>query len=251
MSMFANLKTEGLEEAQDRLGGFQVKPSDIYLATIKMAYGTKSDGGALGLVLSLDIGGGAEYSETLWVTNKKGENFSKREGSDKKSPLPGFTTADDICMLTTEKPLFEQVQEDKQVKVYDRAEGKEVPKAVPVLVDLIGKKVYLAIVAQTVNKTKKNESTGQYEPTPDVRDENTIEKAFHHELKVTMTEAKNGQDPAFFDAWLDKNKGVTRDRRQLKDGQGPNQGARSGRPGSNAAPVAGEAKSSTSSLFKK
>ena len=37
MSIFGNLTNEGLEETTDRLGGFQIRATDIYPATIKAA----------------------------------------------------------------------------------------------------------------------------------------------------------------------------------------------------------------------
>ena len=246
-NLFGNLTNEGLEESQDRLGGYQVTPSDAYEATIKMAYAIKSAGGAHGIVLMADLGG-KDYTETVYITNKQGENFFlNKQDKSKKLPLPGFTTIDDICLLASDKPLSQQTTEEKIVKIYDYEQKKEVPTAVPVLTDLVGKKVILGIIAQTVNKNVKNDRTGDYEPTAESRDENVIEKSFHADLKVTVVEAKAGKtSPEFYEAWVAKNKGVTRDRRTIKDGATGQQG-QSGKPG--AAPVAGGGAAKTNSLF--
>lgn len=230
MSLFGKLTNDGLEESQDRLGGYAPLETDIYKATIKALYAGQSAGGAMSVNLIADING-QEYRETLWVTNKKGENFFlNKNDPTKKVPLPGFTVADDICLIATGEPLANQEAEEKVIKLYDFDAKAEVPKAVQMLTAAIGKTVSLGIVKQTVNKNAKQGD--EYVPTEETRDENVIEKVFHPELKLTVAEARNGQENAqFHDAWLERNKGQTRDKRKLKDGE-------SGRPGK-AAPTAG------------
>lgn len=225
MSMFKNTGSQGLEESQDRLGGgFQTRESDIYLATIKAAYGLKSDKGALGVAFVFAMPDGQEHRDTLYVTNRQGENFYLTENK-KKAPLPGFIIVNDICLLTTDKELADQVDEEKVVKLWDFNEKKELPKAVPMLVDLLGQKVALGIVKRHVDVTKKNESTGDYEPTGESKFENVIDKVFHPELHLTVVEARQGltklEEAKFWDAWLTKNKGQVIDKRTIKDGQAP------------------------------
>ena len=245
MSVFGNLKNDGLEETQDRLGGFNVRDTDAYEATIKVAYAGQAQSGARNVTLVLLLADG-EYNETIYVTNKAGENwFLNKQDNSKKVPLPGFTTIDDICLVTTGKPLSEQSTEDKVVKVYDYDEKKELPKSVPVLTELTGQKVVLGIV--------KNDSTGEYEPSGETRDENSIEKVFHHPSLVTVVEAREAQksgkdaEPVFHGKWVEKNKGVARNKAKGASGSG----GQSGRPGSGA-PQAGNAgggAKKTNSLF--
>jgi hypothetical protein len=242
MSIFNTLSTEGLEQAQDRIGGFSPLDSDIYTMTIKALYVGKSAGGAMSLTLLAD-NGGREYRETLWITNKKGENFFlNANDKTKKVPLPGFTVADDICLITTGKSLSEQDAEEKVINVYDYEAKKEVPKSVQMITEVIGQKVSLGIIKQTVNK---NEKVGdEYVPTAETRDENFIDKVFHPDQKMTVVEARNGVEEAkFWDSWVERNKGNTRDKRTIKDGE-----ANSGRP-PKAAPTAGAAPAARKSLF--
>ena len=248
MSIFGNLTNEGLEETTDRLGGFQIRATDIYPATIKAAYAGQSDGGARNVTIVAELPDG-EYSETIYVTNKKGENwFLNQNDKSKKVPLPGFTTIDDICLVTTGKPLAEQDSEEKVVKIYDFNERKDLPKAVPMLVDLIGQTLFLGIVQQTVDKNQKNESTGKYEPTGETRDENVIEKVFHDPTKMTVVEARQGAtEPVFFEKWLSKNKGIVRNKAKGADGKG----TQSGRPGGGAPQSGNGGQKKTSSLFGK
>lgn len=246
MKMFGNLTGEGLEQTGDRLGGGGVRESGAYDATIKLAYaGKASASNAQSLTVIFDLGG-SDYRETFWVTNKNGENFFKdKQDASKKVPLPGYTMADDLCLLTTGFPLAEQTFAEKVVNLYDYEVKKEVPTNVPVIMDLIGKAVSLGLVKQTVDKTKKNDSTGNYEPTGETRDENVIDKVFHHESKRTVTEIRNGMEEAeFFPKWVEKNKDVTRNR--AKGAQG-----KTGAPGrpAGAPPAAGAGQKPATSLF--
>jgi hypothetical protein len=246
MSLFGNLSNDGMEEAQDRLGGFRVLESGPYLGTIKAMYaGVAANSKAQNVtIIFAPDNGDPEYRETVYVTNKVGENFYTKDG--KKYPLPGFTTIDDICQMTTGKPLSAQTAEDKVMNIYDPDQKKELPKTVPMLVEPLGKKITLGILKKLVNKQVKN-AANVYEDTAESREENSIDKVFHHPSNLTMVEAKNKQqEPKFYGSWVEVNKGKTQDRRSIKDGQSAQNG-RSGRPG--APPKAGDTAPKTSSLF--
>lgn len=246
MTLFSNLTNDGLEEAQDRLGGgFQALETDTYVATIKMAYADQAPSGARNVTFLFDING-TEFRETIYITNKAGQNwFPNKQDNTKKVPLPGFTTVDDICLVATGSPLAEQPTEDKMVKIWDREARQELPKAKPVLTELLGKTVGLGIVKQTVDVTEKQGDA--YVPTGKTRDENTIDKVFDVDTRLTVVEAKNGLEKGvFIESWTEKNKGQTRDR-TAKDS------AKNGRPGAsnnNTPPQAG-AKPAGKSLFGK
>lgn len=244
MSLFSNLGTEGLEKSEDRLGGGGfLRETDIYTGTIKVAYAGKSDGGAQNVTI-IFVEGGKEYRETIYITNKKGENFFlNKEDNSKKVPLPGFTLINDICLCTTEKPLSKQETEKKMVNIYDYDLKKEVATSVDCLVDVQGQTVSLGIIKVLENKGVK-QGDGSYAPGPETRELNAIEKVFHTESHFTMVEVDAGAEEAtFWDSWVEKNKGVTRDKRKIKDGQ-------AGKPGS--APKAGDAGNAPKkSLFAK
>lgn len=241
MSLFKSLQTTGLEESRDSLGGFTLE-SDIYAGKIKVAYAQPAASGAMGIVMLFDFGG-KEYRETVYVTNKKGENFYlNKNDATKKVPLPGFTTADDICLIVTGKPLCEQVTEEKVVNVYDNDAKKELPKSVQMLVDLVGQDIRVAIQKRIENKSVKQGD--EYVLTAETREVNSIEKVFHPELHLTVVEARSGQEVAkFHDAWLERNKGKTIDKTTaVKDA------ANRAAPKAGAAPAA-TASSNRPSLF--
>ena len=220
MTMFKGLEDNGLEQAQDRLGGFQPLTTNIYEATIKAAFAAKSSGGAMGITIMADVGG-RDYRETIYVTNKNGENFFVNQtDKTKKVPLPGFTVINDICLIACDKPLSQMETEQKVISLYDYDQKKEVPKPVDMITELLGKKVALGIVRQLENKSVKD-SNGVYQPTDETRESNVTEKVFHPEMKVTVVEAQNGKSTGeFWDSWLERNKDQVRDKRERKDGKG-------------------------------
>lgn len=239
-NLFGNLTTEGLEQSRDVLGGSYILETDVYDAIIKLAYAGKSTSSqAQSVNLILDING-KDYRETVWVTNKNNENYSVKDG--KKIPQIGFTTIDDLCLCATGLPLNSQTVEEKVVKLYDFEAKQELPKNVQVITSILGKAVKVAIQKSKVDKTKKNDATGNYDPTGEFRDENTIEKVFHPTQLVTISEARNKKPAEFLEKWVAKNKGVTRDKTAKDAGN-------AGRPGANKAAGAGAGAAKANNLF--
>ena len=214
MNAFSNLdeQTKDLEQSTDRLEGegFLLE-SDVYEAVVKAAYQVKSQTGAMGVGLILSING-SEYRETIYITNREGKCYYLNQ-NNKKVPMKGFTIIDDLCMLLTEKPLSAQVTEDKEVKIWNSSTSKEEPTVAPVITGVKDKKVLVAIAKIKTNKMEKN-SDGEYVNTEKERLLNNIDKFFHPEYKCTYAEARD-KKPAFgtfMTKWLEKNKGLVRDK---------------------------------------
>jgi hypothetical protein len=229
--MFENMTNEGHEKTEDRLGGFSKMETDIYLGTVKVAYGSKAASGAMAVNLILDING-QEHRETVYVSNKKGETyFLNKDDNTKKVSLPGFTLINDLCLVAAGVTLAGVTTEDKIINIYDFEQKKEMPKSVPVITDLLGKKAFFAITKQIVNVNEKKGD--EYVATAKTREENVIDKVFEEHSRMTVSEAiaanesgKTGE-AKFFDAWKERNEGKTRDKRSIKDGSA---GASSGPP---------------------
>lgn len=237
MGLFGNLTNDGLEQKEDRLGGgFKARDTDVYEMEIKMAFAGKSTRGANYIDLTVVDDDGKEYSEQLYFTNAAGQNFFMAKDKDgketgKKRALPGFDHVNDIFMVAADTTLAEAEFEEKTVQVYDFDAGQKLPKKVMVAMQLIGKKVYLAIQKKLENKSQKD-SNNVYQPIADTRDVNSIEKVGHYPTKLTVLEAEQGKtEGEFLLAWQEKNKGVTIDKRTIKDGDGGQQG----RPGASRA----------------
>lgn len=247
MGMFDGLKTDGLEEKEDRLGGGGwVRDTDAYEVIIKMAFAGASTGGARYVDFTFLDSENKEYNETVYFTSstdKGGKHYYMVKDKDKKETgkkkaLPGFEVVNDICLLTTETELENQRTEEKIVKVYDKDAKSKIPKSMPVLVDLLDKPVILLIQKKLENKNEKNAS-GVYEPTAETEERNNIEKAAHSPTKLTVLEAQKGIDPEFVDAWVEKNKGNTYDARKIKGGEAGQAGRPGGRAANSAPPAQG------------
>jgi hypothetical protein len=220
--MFNTMTNDGHEKTEDRLGGFSRLETDIYEGTVKVAYGSKSDGGATAVNLIIDMNG-TEHRETIWVTNKQGETFFfNKTDPTKKVSLPGFTTINDLCLVAAGMPLSGVTTEEKVVKVYDFEARAEVPKSVPVIMELVGKKALFAVlkVIENVNEKRGDE----YVATAKTRELNQIDKVFDLATKATVAEAMAAHETgkplevSFHDKWLERNKGKERDKRSIKDG---------------------------------
>lgn len=208
MSLFSNLERKtNVEKPKDVLGGgFQTLPSDVYDAVISMAYVSKSTGGAQFIEFEFKLPEGKIHKETVYVTSgdAKGNKFTY-EKNGKEFYLPGYILADEICAVASEQLLSQQDSDERLVEVYDFETKQKVQKEYPVLIDLIGKKLKLAILQ--VEENKKEKIGGQWKSINEVRTSNSIDKAFNED-GLTTNELMDGiETPEFMEKWLDKNKG--------------------------------------------
>jgi hypothetical protein len=210
--MFNNLTmSNDIQEEKDILGGAGVLDSAIYDFTIKMAYGTKSSGGALGFVLTLETDSGQTLRETIYTTSKEGKNYYEKNNT--KNYLPGFLLATNLCLLTVKKELHQVTFEDKVIPIYDYDQKKELPTKVPVAVELIGQRITAGVLKEIVDKTAKNPSTNVYEPTGETREQNAIDKFFRIDDGMTVPELRaKATEAAFKEQWAKKNTGIVRDK---------------------------------------
>lgn len=248
MGIFSKLTTENLEDTGDKLGGsaFDPIPSGVYDATIKVAYlGTSGQAGskAQSITLVMDVKG-QELRESVWISNRAGENFyPDKEDSKRKLPVPGFTVVDDICLLITGQALAEQDAAEKVVKIYNYTDKKDVNTPVQTIVALQGQPIKLGILREIVDKQAKDDS-GNYTNTGETRTQNVIDKVFHPETGRTVTEYRHEiADPEFMTMWAERNAGKDRKRAKgLAGAAGPGL-AGSGRPGLAGSGASGAKKS--------
>lgn len=217
MSSLAGLHTEDntIQGEKDTVGGaYQPLESDIYPAKITLAYISKSKGGAMALNIHFDTIKDGSHKQQLWVTSgdaKGNKTFFETKNGDRKF-LPGFIHANALCLLTVGKKINEVDTEEKVVKLYSYESQSEEPTKVEVLTDLIGQEVYLGLQKQIVDKNVKD-ANGSYVPSGETREVNELDKIFRAADKKTTTEAADTEaTAAFFDTWLEKNKGNTQNR---------------------------------------
>lgn len=213
-AVLANLTTdESIANEKDSVGSGGVLESGLYPATVTLAYVTKSEGGAMGLVMQAKTDTGRDIKQTLWMTSgtaKGGKNYYEKDGV--KNYLPGFLAASSLCVLTVGKEIGAMDTETKVVNVYSKEAKAEVPTKVEMLVDLLGKPIIIGLIKQTVDKTVKND-TGAYVPNGETREENEIDKFFRASDKMTTAEIRAAaNDPVFYTTWGDKWAGKTKDK---------------------------------------
>lgn len=237
-NIFAKKKPAAKAEVEDDyVGGGGVLDTDIYPAEIKYAYiGKAANSEARNLTLCLKING-MDITRQIWMTNRDGDVTYQDKKTKEVKNLPGFNQVNGLCMLLVSKEVGNMDVEEKTLSLYDYESKKEVPQAVDCFVELHGQKLQVAVQRQTVDKTEKNESTGEYEPTGETRDTNEFIKFFPEDRLVTISEvahfikslggdfedvlndgdlgkaiAKMQEDGDYATKWLEKNRGETWDR---------------------------------------
>lgn len=238
-NIFSKKKPAKTAEVEDDfLGGGGVLDTDIYPAVIKYAYvGKAANSDARNLTLCLKVDGKTEVTKQIWMTNRNGDVTYKDKKTGEEKNLPGFNQVNSLCMLLCSKEVGDMDVEEKTLNLYDFDAKKELPQAVYCFVDLHGQNLQVAIQRQTVDKTEKNESTGDYEPTGETRDVNEFIKFFPEDRLVTISEVahfikslggdfeevlsdgdltkainKMEDDGDYAHKWVEKNRGETYDK---------------------------------------
>lgn len=245
MSILSTLSTDDtIKVSSDTLGGNGPLDSALYPATVSVAYVTKSQGGAIGLVLHLKTEAGREHRETLWMTSgtaKGCKNYYEKDGV--KSYLPGFELANNLALLTVGQEINALETETKVVNVYSYDAKAEVPTKVDMITDLLGQEIIAGIIKETVDKNVKADD-GTYVPSGETREQAVLDKLFRARDRMTAAEIRaQAEEPAFIERWEQKWAGQTRDKAKGASGT-------AGVPKSASASAAtGASKKPTTSLF--
>ncbi|MGH1461206.1 MAG: hypothetical protein ACRBB6_04140 [Neptuniibacter sp.] len=210
--------SEDFQQEVDVLGGggFLVE-SGVYDCTVSHAYYSTAQSGALALNLELKTtvdGQDKNIKQQFWMTSGTAKGCKTYyEHNGKKKGLPGFLSADSLALLTVGKSIGELATEEKVLNLYDHDAGKEIPTKVNMFSDLVGQEITAAVFKQTVDKTAKNDQSGNYEPTGETRDENEVDKFFRTRDGLTTAEIRGGVTEATFrDQWAEKWTGVTKNK---------------------------------------
>jgi hypothetical protein len=248
MSLLKNLKVnKDIAEEKDRLGGGSfLLDTDIYLCKIEHAYVSESEKKALAINVKFNTevdGQKKTFRMTQYFTSNEEKGCKTTYEKDgKEHNLPGFNTANHLCLLATGTPLNELDTEDKMLKIYNPEAKAEAPTKVPCIVELFDQEIYVALQRQVVDKTTKESG---YQPTGETREINEVDKFFHAETKLTVAEIlADAEAPVFFEQWLNEFKGKV-----INKAKGV-QGA-AGAPAKGAAPGASATKGAAKPLFGK
>jgi len=231
---------------EDFIGGGGVLDTDIYEAKIKTAYiGKAASSKARNVTLLLDVNG-REVRSQIWVSNRNGDVTYKDKKTKEAKNLPGFNQVNSLCLLVAGKELGTMDVEELTVKLYDYEARKELPQSVDCLSELHDETVMIALQRQVVDKTAKDDTTGNYEPTGETREQNEVIKFFDANSLVTISEVSEfikglggnfndvvadgdllkgirtmkEENGAYAVKWLERNKGQTYDKSSGKKATG-------------------------------
>ena len=203
--MFENLKKdENIEAPKDVLGGAGLLGSDLYDATVDMAYMEKSTKGAQGVVLSFKLADGRFYRQTIYITDRNGNHIWQKD--KRKGYMPGFVLFDELSVILTGKDASQLADpEMKTIKVYNFTARKEEAQEKEVLTAFLGQTVKLGIVEMKED---------HYLDTNTWAEKNEIDKVFGKD-GMTVSEQIAGMGASdFAEKWLEKRKGQVMDKRK-------------------------------------
>ena len=185
--------------------------SGIYQGTVKNAFIGKSAGGATSVSLEVKLDSGKTIFETIYVTNREGNNTYEKDGVI--GYLPGFLIVNQIALFATGKDLYELEPEleERIVKQYDSKAGKQVDKPAMVIVPLLEQPILVAIKEVRENKTKAGDGNKRITLAED-RVYNTIDKVFHPSTFHTQAELEQDKEATYIDTWKKDNEGKLDDR---------------------------------------
>ena len=216
------LDKDGIEDKETIGGGgnSRIWESGVYDTIIEMVTIEESSGGATAVNVTLKSTDKDSklfpIRDTFWITSgeAKGQKTFYVDIAGKKHPLPGYTSANRLCIATEGKTLTEVVPtgEKKTINAYSWEAKKEIPVEKYVLTSLIGKPVQIAVQLFKRNRQKPNAS-GVYEDTAEVFESNEIRYFANAETKLSVGEMADGVAEAkFMSEWDAKNKGTTIDK---------------------------------------
>ncbi len=232
----------------ERVGGGYAWESGVYGTTIAMAYLNQAASEAVSFNVVLKNSDGKELKESFWIKSGKAKGnktfYTGKDGKDR--PLPGYSVANSLCIAATGDSLAKCIAgaEKKTVNVYDPAQSKEVPLERPVIMRLLNKVVKVAVHQVNEDKNKKNDATGQYESTGEIRTTNEC-KFFGNIDGKTTEEILAGADAIMFDKWAEQNTGTVIDKTSKKSGSA----SAADIMGGGAVGTAATAENTTASLF--
>ena len=209
MGMFDDItySDDMVENTKDVLGGGgYLVDSGVYKFEVDNLYFTEAKSGAIAINLIAKVDGKTvTCTEYITSGNKNGKkNFYVKDG--KNYPLPGFTWANDLCMVLFDKPVTEMQKTVKtiNVEIYNDVQPVEA------ITKAIGKEAVGAFVKQLVNKYKD----GKY--IAESKEENRIVKFFYPKTGKTVNEHKAKAKAQFYLDWDKKYKGTVPDKRTIK-----------------------------------
>lgn len=218
MSLLKRVKrtTAAPTEERDVLGGRKVFETNVYSLEIKQAFIFVNSNGSTGCRIDGKFEDGQDYSNTLWIADRKGNNYYIDKKDKSQKLLPAYIMLNTILQLVAEKSIDDPDSLETSEKVVKMGETNQ---SVEVLDDLTGAVILIALEKQRKNKTVKGtlpDGKEGYVPTNEIIFENELVKVFcgsEDAYGFTLNELlADAAEPEFMSKWLEKNKDKEIDR---------------------------------------
>lgn len=203
-------------EEKDSLGGRKVFETNVYPLEIKEAFIFVNDNGSTGVTVSGKFESGDSYETTLWIGDKKGNNFYVDKKTKQEKLLPAYIQFNTICELIVG---FGLEDEDNELATTEKvAKMGDKNRTVEYIDDFAGATILIALEKQKKNKSVKvgEGKSATYQPTAEIVFENELVKVFSadkdsygYTLNELLAEAPEAE---FMAKWLEKNQGKEIDR---------------------------------------
>ena len=152
MGMFDNLEVEtGIEVSEDRVGGggfAKVDHTGYYGMEIQKAYAGVSSGGAFSVTIEMKSDEGAFFTVTEYITSgtAKGCKNYYMDKDGNKQYLPGYSKIKALDALLTGSNKDYPSTDKKNIMLWDRDAGKELPTEKEVITSWFGKDINVLVM---------------------------------------------------------------------------------------------------------
>lgn len=213
-------KQDGIQEGlKDTLGTGFVWDSGVVPVKINYAYlGSASASAAVSVNFEFENEEGKKLKYTTWVTNKEGNNYYVDKQTSQPKYLPGFELVDDIAKVALGKEISEVEKGTATLNIYNSEIKKEVPTEVQIFEELAGAELLLGVIKVQKFKQVRNDATGAYEDTAEIKNTNDIKRVFHTSGLTSIEMESGATEPEFITSYMeaypvtyvqDKTKGKT------------------------------------------
>jgi hypothetical protein len=174
---------------------------------VDVAFMGKSKKGATSLNIhykSAD-GSGQNIRQTIWVKSgdEKGNHAYYVDKDGDKRPLPGYSEARQIALITTGEEFGKMTAEEKTIKLYDFKAKAEVNTKVAALRTMENMPIMVGVIKVRDNKVKLIK--GKYEDQIEDRTFNEVDKVFYPDGRTIAETNAEATEPAFLNnKWLPK-----------------------------------------------
>lgn len=187
-----------------------IKESGAFVVAVTMFRFKQSDGGANGYVMEMETEDGAKIVQEDWFSSKKGDTTYAVKDRKTKMPtgeradLPGMAKLKGISRAITGNPLAFMKTEQKIVPIYNYEKQDDIDTTVDVATEFMGKAIMVLNERTLEDKTKKNPTTGDYDPIAEVKALNEILGWVDPLSHKTFSENAAGKDAATYDKFIER-----------------------------------------------